>query len=63
MAANPFAESTVGGLLDAVAARPPDGEAIVFGDERTCFAELGDRSLTLARGCRRASCASRPSRS
>jgi fatty-acyl-CoA synthase len=50
VAANPFAESTVGGLLDGVAARHPDREAIVFGDERIRFAELRDRSLALARG-------------
>ncbi len=49
-AANPFADATVPALLDAVAARWPAREAIVFGDERISFAELRDRSRLLARG-------------
>ncbi len=47
---NPFADATVPRLLDAAAARWPDREAIVAGDERVTFAALRDRSLALARG-------------
>lgn len=50
MPANPFGDATVGALLDAVAARWPEREAIVFGDERVTFRELRDRSIVLARG-------------
>ncbi|MGH7324542.1 MAG: AMP-binding protein [Candidatus Rokuibacteriota bacterium] len=50
MPANPFGDATVGALLDAVAARWPEREAIVFGDERVTFRELCDRSIVLARG-------------
>jgi fatty-acyl-CoA synthase len=47
---NPFADATVGGLVDAVAARWPAREAIVFADERITFSGLRDRSVVLARG-------------
>lgn len=50
MSPNPFADATVGALLDAAATRWPDREAIVFGDERVTFRELRDRSIVLARG-------------
>src|SRR5262245_29249582 len=50
MPVNPFAEATVGRMLDAAAARWPAREAIVFGDERVTFADLRDRAITLARG-------------
>jgi fatty-acyl-CoA synthase len=48
--ANPFAEATAATLLDAVAARWPRGEAIVFGDERVTFAEFRARAEQTARG-------------
>jgi fatty-acyl-CoA synthase len=48
--ANPFADATVGVLLDAVAARWPEREAIVFGDERITFAAFCHRSRRLAAG-------------
>jgi fatty-acyl-CoA synthase len=47
---NPFADATVSRLLDAAAARWPDREAIVAGDERITFAAFRHRSLALARG-------------
>ena len=47
---NPFEDATAPGLIDAVAARYPTREAIVFADERLTFADLRDRSRTLARG-------------
>lgn len=50
MSGNPFADGTVGGLLDAAAARWPVREAIVAGDERITFAELRDRARRLAAG-------------
>ena len=50
MPSNPFADATLGAMIDAVAARWPAGEAIVFGDERVTFAELRDRAVVLARG-------------
>lgn len=50
MAANPFADATVASLLDAVAARWPDREAIVFGDARITFARFRERADRLARG-------------
>jgi len=50
MAANPFADATVAALLDAVAARWPDREAIVFGEERITFARFRERAHRLARG-------------
>jgi fatty-acyl-CoA synthase len=48
--ANPFADATVGALLDAVAARHPDREALVSDDERLTFANLRDRATALAAG-------------
>lgn len=50
MRRNPFADATVGALVDDAAARWPRREAIVFGDERLTFTDLRDRSVTLARG-------------
>ena len=50
MAANPFADATVASLLDAVAARWPDREAIVFGDARITFERFRERADRLARG-------------
>ena len=47
---NPFADATAGSMLDAVAAAHPDGEAIVFTDERVTFREFRHRAVTLARG-------------
>ncbi|PYO00283.1 MAG: hypothetical protein DMD91_10890 [Candidatus Rokuibacteriota bacterium] len=47
---NPFEDATAPGLIDAVTARSPDREAIVFADERLTFADLRERSRTLARG-------------
>ncbi len=48
--ANPFEDATLGEMMDALAARWPDREAIVFGDERLTFAGLRDRAVRLARG-------------
>ena len=50
MAANPFADATVASLLDAVAARWPDREAIVFGEERITFGRFRERADRLTRG-------------
>lgn len=50
MSANPFAESTLGAMLDAIAARHPAREAMVFGDERVTFAEFRARADGLAAG-------------
>ncbi len=50
MAANPFARATAWSLLDTVAARHPQREAIVFGDERLTFAALRDRARAFAAG-------------
>lgn len=50
MAANPFARATAWSLLDAVAVRHPQREAIVFGDERLTFAALRDRARAFAAG-------------
>ena len=47
---NPFTEATAATLLDAAAARWPQGEAIVFGDERVTFAGFRARAERLARG-------------
>lgn len=49
---NPYGEATLGDLLDDVARRHGDREALVFGDERLTFAEFRDRALALARGLR-----------
>ena len=50
MAANPFARATAWSLLDAVAVRHPQREAIVFGDQRLTFAALRDRARAFAAG-------------
>ena len=50
MAANPFADATAHAMLDAVAARWPDREAIVHGDERVTFEAFRARAERLARG-------------
>ena len=50
MAANPFARATAWSLLDAIAARHPQREAIVFGDERLTFVALRDRARAFATG-------------
>ena len=50
MAENPFTEATAATLLDAVAARWPHREAIVFGDERVTFAEFRASAERVARG-------------
>lgn len=49
---NPFQDSTLGAMLDAVAARYPTREAIVFGDERLTFADLRAAADRLASGLR-----------
>jgi fatty-acyl-CoA synthase len=50
VAPNPFADATAASLLDAVAARWPDREAIVFGDERITFSRFRELAGRLARG-------------
>jgi fatty-acyl-CoA synthase len=50
VAANPFARATAWSVLDAVAVRHPQREAIVFGDERLTFAALRDRARAFAAG-------------
>ena len=50
MTPNPFAGATVWSLLERVAARHAQREAIVYGDERLTFAELRDRAHTFAGG-------------
>src|ERR671933_10683 len=50
MATNPFADATVGQLLDAVASRYPGREAIVATDERLTYAAFRDRATVFARG-------------
>jgi fatty-acyl-CoA synthase len=47
---NPFADATVGGMLDAVTARHASREAIVCGDDRVTFAEFRARVARLAGG-------------
>lgn len=47
---NPFAEATAAGLLEAVAARWPEREAMVAGGERITFAAFRDHARALARG-------------
>ncbi|HXG15395.1 MAG TPA: AMP-binding protein [Calidithermus sp.] len=49
-AVNPFADATLGALLDRAAARWPHREALVFEGERLSFAGLRDRAHRLARG-------------
>jgi fatty-acyl-CoA synthase len=48
----PFRDATVASLLDAMAARYPDGEALVLDDERLTFSEFRRRADVLARGLR-----------
>ncbi len=50
--ANPFQDSTLGAMLDAVAARYPTREAIVFSDQRLTFADLRAAAERLASGLR-----------
>src|SRR5262249_49326521 len=50
MASNPFLDATVGELLDVVAARYPDREAIVATDERITYAAFRERAALFARG-------------
>ena len=50
MVSNPFADATVGGLIDAIAAAHPAREAMVAGDERITFAEFRARAVRLASG-------------
>ena len=50
MADNPFAHATAWSLLDAVATRHGQREAIVFGDERLTFAAVRDRVRAFAAG-------------
>ncbi len=52
MGTNPFATGTLGGMLDAIAARHPAREAMVFGDGRVTFAEFQARADRLASGLR-----------
>jgi len=48
--ANPFARATAWSLLETVAARHGQREAIVFGDERLTFAGVRDRARAFAAG-------------
>lgn len=48
--ANPFAEATVGALVDAAAARWPAREALVAEEERLTYAAFAERSRWLACG-------------
>ena len=50
VASHPFHDATVSSLLDDVAARFPDREALVLDDERVTFAEFRQRAEILARG-------------
>src|SRR5215510_1577976 len=50
VADNPFARATAWSLLDAVATRHGQREAIVFGAERLTFAGLRDRARAFAAG-------------
>jgi len=50
MQANPYWEKTVGEMLDEVASRYPDREAIVFGDERITYRQFQHEADRLARG-------------
>jgi fatty-acyl-CoA synthase len=50
MAAEPFAEATVYGMLRALAERHGEREAVVFGDERLTFAALRARVDAMAAG-------------
>jgi fatty-acyl-CoA synthase len=50
VAANPFAQATAWSLLERVATRHGQREAIVFGDERLSFAGVRDRARAFAAG-------------
>jgi fatty-acyl-CoA synthase len=50
MRANPFWDKTVGQMLDEIAARYPEREAIVFRDERISYREFRRQAERLARG-------------
>jgi fatty-acyl-CoA synthase len=50
MKGNPYWEKTVGAMLDEAAARHPDREAIVFGDERITYRDFQRQTNRLARG-------------
>jgi fatty-acyl-CoA synthase len=50
VADNPFARATAWSLLDAIATRHGQREAIVFGDERLTFASVRDRARAFAGG-------------
>ena len=50
MTANPFARATAWSLLETVAARHGQREAIVFGNERLTFAGVRDRARAFAAG-------------
>jgi len=47
---NPLAEATAATMLDAIAARFPDREAMVFNDDRVTFRDFRNRADRLARG-------------
>jgi fatty-acyl-CoA synthase len=48
--ANPFTRATAWSLLETVAARAAQREAIVFGDERLTFGDVRDRARAFAAG-------------
>jgi fatty-acyl-CoA synthase len=48
--ANPFTRATAWSLLETVAARSAQREAIVFGDERLTFGDVRDRARAFAAG-------------
>jgi len=50
MRSNPFWDKTVGQMLDGIAARYPEHEAIVFRDERISYREFRRQVERLARG-------------
>lgn len=47
---NPYWDQTVGQMLNAVATRYPEREAIVFGDQRITYREFQQEANRLARG-------------
>jgi fatty-acyl-CoA synthase len=50
MSGGPFADATAWSMLDAIAARHPSREALVFDGERLTFAALRDRARAFAGG-------------
>lgn len=50
MARNPYAESTLPAMLDAVAARWPDREAVILRERRLAYADLHAEVARLGRG-------------